>query len=221
MKLITCPYHNDKTASMKIYGTVAFCFACHLSVATSVLNLPGEIKYTKPEPTDIKEKMEYIKSLKIGFIRGLQLPYDDEGYYIVYPTNNYYKKRLDTGKSRYVAPTGHKTPLYVTPGDSPLLAVIEGELNAASAYHVEWDKYKVCSPGSAGEFLKHIDYYRKFKRITLFLDYDAPGIVHGYQTKEVLLKHGCHVNLVLLKKDFNEMLQEGEQVLKQFLEENY
>lgn len=203
---------------MTIYGPVAYCHVCNVSVPTSELELPNNFIYTKPEETNIKDKMDYIASLPTKIIRGLQLPYDDQGYYIIWPSHNFYKKRLYSGKSRYIGPSGHKVPLFICPGTENHLVVVEGEINAASLYSVIWEGYKISSPGSAGELLRHINYYLGYKKVTLYVDNDAAGIAHGYQVKEVLLKHKKHVNLVLLDKDFNDILQKDPEELRRFFE---
>lgn len=217
-KLITCPFHDDRTASMKVYGDFAFCFACHLQVPVSELNLPAKLNHSRPEPTNILERLDYIKSLPVKSIRGLELPADGEGYYILWPGNKFYKKRLYQGKIRYLAPTGHKPPLYICPGDSEHLLVVEGELNAASIYPLVWDTFKVVSPGTAGDFMRHIAYYLKYKRITIIADYDPAGICHGLQLKETLLRHGKRVEIILTDQDLNDKLITGK--LEEFVKRN-
>lgn len=210
-------FHDDSTASMKVYGDFAYCFGCRVSVPVSELNLPSKV--VSKEVTNIKEKFDYINSLPIKKIRGVEVPYDSEGFYIRWPRNKFYKKRLFSGKSKYIGPSGHKVPLFIVPGYYKHLLIIEGELNAISLSLVIWDEYTIVSPGSAGELMKHIDYYRNYDKITIFSDYDAPGVVFGLQLKETLLRHGKKANLRLLKKDFNDILvKEGEEGLKKYFE---
>jgi hypothetical protein len=221
MANINCIFHDDRTPSMTVYGDFAYCHVCHISVPTKELNIPSGIKHNKREPTNIDEKMAYIKRLPTKLIRGLHMPYDSEGFYVVWPDKKFYKKRLTEGKSRYVAPTGHKPPLYVCNGSSEHLLIVEGELNAASIYPSLWDEFKIVSPGSAGEMQRHIAKYLLYKRITIFADYDAAGIVHSLQLKETLLRHGKAVNLVLLDRDFNDRLvKDGEESLTEFVRRN-
>jgi len=218
MANIRCPFHDDTRASMKVYGDVAWCFVCHMSVPVTELNLPARIISSK-EITDIKKEWEYIKSLPKKLIRGLEMPYDNRGFYVLWPNKMFYKKRLNEGKTRYIAPSGHKPPLYVCPGENSHLLVVEGELNAASIHRVKWDEYKIVSPGSAGEFLRHLEYYLQYPRITLVLDKDAAGIVHGLQIKEILLKHKKDTRLVLVSKDFSSILEtQGEDSLREYFE---
>jgi hypothetical protein len=217
--MVNCPLHEDRHASMKIYGPVAYCFVCCMSIPTDELKLPSSIQPQAKQIADVGGELEKIKTYPVKRIRGLELPEDPDGsgYYIVWPNGRFFKKRKSYGSVRYLAPAGHKVPLYVCPGDAKHLLVIEGELNAASLFHVLWEQpYKITSPGSAGEFLKQLDYYLKYDTITLILDKDAAGIVHGIHTKEILLKHRKNVKLVLVDHDFNEKLQESEEALKKY-----
>jgi len=215
--MINCPLHSDQHASMKIYGPVAYCFVCCMSIPTAELNLPSSITPQTKQIEDVGAMMEYIKTLPTAHIRGLELPYDESGYFVVWPNGRFFKKRKNYGSTRYLAPAGHKVPLYICPGDSRNLLVVEGELNAQSLYNVIWEHdYKIVSPGSAGEFLKHIDFYLKYDKITLILDRDAAGVVHGTHIKDILLKHRRNASLVLVKTDFNDKLQESEEALKAY-----
>lgn len=219
--MVNCPFHNDSVASMKVYGPVAYCFVCCLSVPTDELNLPeNKINKTKHETTNISERVKYIRSLPLKPIRGLEFHADEGGFYILWPKENYYKKRLYSGKFRYIGPAGARAPLLLMPEFTDHLVVIEGELNALSLHHSDIGDYTICSPGSAGEFMRHVATYRSYKRVTLILDHDAAGLLHGCQTKEVLLKAGVYVNLVLIKKDFNQVLQdEGPEKVREKFEE--
>ncbi len=188
-----------------------------MSIPTEELKLPSSIQPQTKQITDVAAELEKIKQLPTAHIRGLEMPYDDSGYFILWPNGRFFKKRKNYGNVRYLAPAGHKVPLYICPGESKNLLVIEGELNAASLFHAMWEiDYKIVSPGSAGEFLKQLDYYLKYDNITLILDKDAAGIVHGLHTKEILLKHRKNVKLVLVDHDFNEKLQESEETLKKY-----
>lgn len=209
MANINCPVHDDRTASMTVYGPVAYCHVCRMSIPTSELNLPGNIlNKPKLKPTNVVERIKYIKSLPLEKIRGLDLHTAANGFYILWPNNNYYKKRTNVGKSRYIGPAGVKAPLFVMPpGQKNHLVVIEGELNCMSLYEAAFGDYTFCSPGSAAEFIRHIPIYKMYKRVTLILDKDAAGIVHGSQTKDILLKSSVDARLVLVSMDYNEVLQ--------------
>ena len=138
MANINCILHDDAHASMRVYGDFAYCFVCCVSIPVSELNLPARVD-TKREITNIKEELEYIEALPTETIRGLQMHCDHAGYYIIWPNKPFYKKRMYSGKNRYIGPSGHKVPLYICHGDSRHLVVVEGELNAASIDKLVWD----------------------------------------------------------------------------------
>lgn len=220
MANINCIFHDDRTASMKIYGPVAYCFVCCIQVPTSSLNMRGLVKETpRQEPTNIPERIKYIKNLPKKHIRGFDLHSDDSGFYIIWPGENYYKKRTNGSVSRYIGPAGVRAPLLAFPGLKDHLIVVEGELNAMSLYNAVYGDYTVVSPGSASEFMRHIPLYKGYKKVTLVLDYDAAGIVHGSQTKEVLLKSEIDVRLVLMEIDFNDIFtKQGEDKVREVFE---
>jgi hypothetical protein len=212
---VLCPIHNDHEPSMTVYGKWAHCHVCKANILASELNLPENRSIPRPEPTNVPERIKYIKSLPTKMIRGLQLPYDNSGFYLVWPQENYYKRRNYEGKVRYIGPSGVKAPLLVCPGTASHLIVVEGELNALSLYGAAWGEYKIVSPGSAAEFLRHVKYYLGYSKITIIADYDAAGLVHGCQLKDLLLKSGKRVNLELMRKDFNQILQdENEEAVR-------
>lgn len=205
---------------MRIYSKYSHCFVCNAHVLTDELDLPEHAKLIpKKDPTNVAAMIKHIKTLPTQMIRGFKLPYDERGAYIVWPEENYYKRRNFEGRVRYTAPSGVKPPLFVYGGTSKHLVVIEGELNAMSAYRASWSDYKIVSPGPASDFMRHIKYYQYYQKITLILDHDAAGVVFGCQLKEVLLKSGKHCNLVTLKQDFNETLQKhGEEAVREDFE---
>ncbi len=207
--MVNCPLHDDRVASMKIYGDIAWCFVCHMSIPTTELNII-ESPRLKQEPTNVPERIKHIKALPKKYIRGFDLHCEEDGsFYIVWPGENYYKKRTNNPKTRYIGPAGVKAPLLAFPGRSNHLIVVEGELNAMSLYEAIYGDYTVVSPGSAGEFMRHIALYKAYNKVTLILDNDAAGLVHGYQVKEVLLKSRVNTTIVLMNKDFNQILQDG------------
>ncbi len=221
MANINCPVHDDSKPSMTIYGEFAYCHVCRVSISVKELNLAENFHSPKPEPTNIQNMVKYIESLPKKLIRGLMLPYDVNGFFILWPGKNYYKKRVNSDKTRYVGPAGHKAPLLIFPGGASTLIVVEGELNAASLAKTLDSDYMIVSPGSASEFMRHIAKFQIARKVILFLDYDSAGICHGSQVKETLLKSGVSCKLVLLPKDFNQILQdEGELGVQKVFEEN-
>lgn len=220
MGKILCPVHNDHEPSMHIYGKYAYCFVCHANMLASELNIPEGRTIPKPEPTNIEERLKYIRTLPTKIIRGLQLPYDNSGYYITWNNAAYYKRRNFEGRTRYIAPSGVKPPLFVCPGTETHLLVVEGELNALSLFESSYGEYKICSPGPASDFMRHIKYYLGYSKITIIADHDAPGIVFGCQLKELLHKANKQCTLVLMTEDFNRILQDkGEQAVREKLAE--
>lgn len=216
-----CPQHNDTTPSMVIYGNWAHCMVCQAHILTSELNLPGSFTdYPRREPTDVKKQLERVNKLPLVKTRGLLLPTDSLGYYIVWPNGDFYKRRnFEDTKARYTGPAGIKPPLFVYPGKADHLVVVEGELNAMSLHQIVFGEYRVCSPGSATEMTRHIKYYLQFKRVSIFVDNDPPGIVYGLMLKDLLLSKGKHVTIELMDKDFNDILQqEGEDAVRKRFE---
>lgn len=217
-KKILCPFHVDTTPSMHVYQnegrTVGYCFVCSAQARLQDL----EDKYTAPVvQTNIVERMDYINFLPTKQIRGLELPYDHYGFYVVWPDDKFYKRRNWEGKARYIGPSGHKPPLLVAnkvEGES--LTIVEGELNVLSLFSSLGSlSGNLVSPGSSSELVRHIKHYLNYKKIYIFVDNDAAGAVHGYQLKELLLKHRKDVRLFLLDKDFNDILQEhGKDAVK-------
>lgn len=220
-KLIICPYHSDHKPSLRIYGEWAHCFSCGAHVLTSELNTPEAIvdNAFKAEPTNITNMIKYIEGLTIETVRGLQLHTSERGYYVIWPNKDYYKLRLKSGTTRYIGPSGVKAPLFTYPGSAKHLVIVEGELNAMTLHNCVYGEFKIVSPGSASELQRHIKYYIQFQRITIIVDYDAPGIVFGCALKEHLLQLNKRVDLIALKTDFNDVLvQQGEDAVKQLFE---
>lgn len=223
MRRVLCRFHDDHDPSMTIYGMWAHCWVCGAHILTSELELNDYEQRVLPkqEPTNIPKKIEYIESLPVKNIRGLDLHYDNLGFYVVWPTKNYYKCRKWHGKPKYIAPSKVKAPLWVYPGSAKHLVVIEGELNAATIHNIVFGSFKICSPGSAAEFARHIKYFLQYKRITLILDHDAAGIVHGCLVRNLLHQHGKHATLVTVTQDYNDLLQtKGEEAVRKKFEKD-
>lgn len=209
-KKILCPFHQDHEPSMHVYEKFSYCFTCRASIPTSELNLPEHLRVLpKQESTNIKTQLEYIVNLPKKKIRGFNLHYDSFGAYILWPLGNFYKRRNWLGKVRYTAPTGTRQPLFVYPGDSSSLVLVEGEFNAMSLFYALDGSYKIASMGPASDAMRHIKYVLQFNSITIIMDNDASGVVFGYQLKERLLKEGKLCKLLLVDKDYNQVLQES------------
>ncbi len=156
---IRCLWHKESTPSLVQYKDHWKCFgACHKSYTNKeVEERTGEsFDYDEKEDEekeDLKTTFEYINSLPKKHIRGVLLPYDERGYYIVWGHDEYSKfRQFNPGKGqKYIGPKGHYPPLFwARHSGSSILFIIEGEVNALSvAQIVSGD---VCSPGSASMF---------------------------------------------------------------------
>lgn len=222
MQRIICvnPEHKENTPSMVIYEDRGYCFGCGITVPLSELNRPDLIPVTKPEPEDLPSTLAYIKSLPLVSIRGLFLPADEDNYYIVWPSNDYYKRRkfIPGESSKYLCPKGHSKPLFIaaeTPNKTAVL--VEGELNAISLASLNLG-YTIISPGGCGDFndrnfdkIMQNKYFYKASRVILLLDKDVPGLDAAKRTKNFLLQNGfSNIIIRLLKQDCNELLVRGE-----------
>jgi len=196
---------------MHIYADKAYCFVCGFICPSEEVASAEELKKIKRDPTDIRSAIEFIETLPKKYIRGLKLHFDDSGYYIIWPTREFYKKRMSFGKIRYMGPRGHKVPLLKFVGQARgALIVVEGEMNALSLEHCKVTKATIVSPGSATELVKHLDYYLTFDSIVVIVDRDAAGVAHGLTLKKLLIKSKKKVQLVACEKDINQILQEEE-----------
>lgn len=222
MKTILCPFHNDTRPSMRVYGEWSHCFSCGAHVMTSELNLPERARIVpKPEPTNVVERIKQIKSLPKKLIRGFELHHDNQGYYIIWPSETYYKRRNYFSKNRYTAPSGVKPPLFSYADNAKHLIVVEGEFNAMTLNAAVFGDYKVVSPGPASELMRHIKTYLKYQKITVIVDHDAAGIIFGLQLKDTLLREGKYAKLITCNRDFNQILQDsGEEAVREQFEKD-
>lgn len=212
---------------MHVYPDMCWCFVCGYSCKSNEVMNEEEIKKIKvKEKENIEETMLYIESLRKKEIRGLFLHGTESSFYVVWPGKSFYKKRItsDSG-SRYVGPRGHRPPLFICQqqGNSrDVLCIIEGELNCLSLeLGLCEPRINLVSPGSANEFLTHVDYYKQFKRVIIIVDRDPPGVYNGDKLKKTLLEAGKIVDLIALETDFNDLLQQGgpELVRETFMKE--
>ncbi len=188
---------------MEVYSDGAFCFVCNYST-----NSIKDLKYESKPKENIEEVISYVKSLPTKLIRGLLLPYDDQGFYILWPDLSFYKKRLFEGKSRYLGPRGHRAPLLKLGKPSDRVLVVEGELNTMSAALVY--PGTILSPGAASNFMNYSNEYLTFKGdFTIVVDKDIPGVVAGLKLKEFLIKNKRRVSLVTKETDYNQELQDS------------
>lgn len=238
-KKYLCPKHKEDTPSANAYSDGYHCFGCGARGPLSELGIPAgeriEITYVEDLPSTIAR----IKSLPRKEIRGFSLHYNPRGYFLIWPTEDYYKFRIEGAESgsKYRGPSGHKKPPFIPgvgrSGDgasqmaiasgrkSDVLCLIEGEFNALSLASLELP-ICVVSPGGAGDFYsatgrKHFPEYAKYGRVDIVTDADAAGAQAAIETKAALITLGCpDVRIHLVEKDFNDILvEQGKEALRE------
>lgn len=227
-KRYLCSRHQEQTPSVVVYPDHGWCFGCGSKIplqelGVSTVEATREASYVE----DLEVTLRYIRTLPTKEIRGFQLPYNERGYYIVYPTNDFYKFRVlsDEAGSKYKGPTGHKKPPFkVKMGQGDGIMLVEGEFNALSASLIVADM-TIVSPGGAGDFYsamgkKLLQEVSQFSSIDLVVDADAPGVKAAIESKSILAGLGCsNVKIHLLEKDFNDVhTTEGLEALRSQIE---
>lgn len=224
-KKYLCPRHQEATPSVEHYGDHAFCFGCHQSIPLAELG--EEAKEVSRGPIyieDIASTLVSIDLLPRKEIRGFTLPYNSRGYYLVWPSRDYYKMRIEGAEagSKYRGPSGHKKPPFLAADvpSSGRLALVEGEFNALSLAALE-PPFDVISPGGAGDFYskgneRHLRDYARYSRVDIVVDADAAGAQAAIETKAKLVTLGCpEVKIHLVERDFNVILVEsGKEALR-------
>lgn len=211
---ILCPYHKESTPSFHVYPDGSgHCYGCGAHEGPSKQRIvPDEERYVE----DIQASIKYIKSLPRATIRGLSLHHDNDYYYVVWPSDDYYVRRRKVDvpdRPKYVGAAGHRKPIFIARERSrsvPLI-VVEGQLNALSMAEAEIQA-SVVSPGAATDFKKlaNLPYYMGYDNIVLVLDNDAAGAMGAIELKGQLLAMGkTNVRIHLVNEDANEILQAG------------
>lgn len=228
MAKILCPNHKERTPSCHVYPDGLHCYACgfraphgtYSGINTALLPPEEEI-----EAEDLGRAFERIDRLPVSGVRGLQLPVGREGFYIPWPTRDYYKLRRDSDSGpKYVGARGHRRPLFWASQQGHQLFLVEGELNALSLALALPD-WACCSPGGVGDFKSaRIDkYYTQIKHyatITLVVDNDPPGAMAAIDALAYLRARGHRVSYLLMEPDANDVLvQEGAPALKNYVED--
>lgn len=218
------PQHDDSTPSAHAYHDGFHCYGCGARGPLSALGLKDgerpEIVYVE----DIDSTIADIKSLPRKEIRGFSLHCNSRGYYLIWPSKNYYKLRVEGAEagSKYRGPSGHsKPPFIVSEGKGDHLVLVEGEFNALSLGALE-PPFDIISPGGAGDFYskrgqKDLERYSRYGRIDVIVDADAAGAQAAIETKARLVTLGCpDVRLFLVEKDFNQILcDSGKEALRE------
>lgn len=218
---IHCPYHADDTPSMNIYPDHAYCFGCGKKVSLEELEAlhpispksrPNPFTRNRLQKENIENTIKRLYSLQKKEIRGVDMPYDESGYYIIYPGAKYYVKRLWDGLSsnKYRSPYGHGKVLFIKEQGlvKDTLLIIEGQMNALSALEVT--DLSVCSPGSANDLTnsKFLPVYLQYSKFCIIVDRDAPGVINALRLQDALVKSGKRVAIHAVSEDLNKLLVE-------------
>jgi hypothetical protein len=220
MAKIHCPRHNDENPSVEVYETAGFCFS---GCGVIPLEELGGVTPTPKPKEDIQAKLVYIDTLPVKDIRGVILPYDSTGYYLIWPNREYYLLRQWDKEPKYIGPTGHQRPLYKILDSVPVkrLFLVEGEYNALSlATAFEYDYSDIISPGSAGEFKhlhKHLTRLSLYDTVYIIVDKDPAGVLAAIHAKSFLLGKIPNIKIIFTnpERDCNDILvTEGKDALR-------
>lgn len=223
VRKIECPSpdHVDSHPSCALYSDgSAYCFAC----CTYFKEVEGfQETFKKVEKEDLEQTLAYINSLPVKEIRGLSLPADNSGYFIVWPDNDFYKFRqtdsLSTEGNKYIGTRGWTKPVFVIPNRDGAIVdtclVVEGEINALSLSKIT-RTVDIISPGGAGNFTDRtmLDQLHKliyYDNVIICVDADSAGLLAALKLKKAIYaspEASCMVGIVLLEKDFNQLLVE-------------
>lgn len=186
----------------------------------------------KKEIEDLDEKMVYIRSLPTQPIRGLEFPFDNSGYYLVWPSGDYYKLRRwdsSSNSNKYHCPSGYSKPVYVIPAVKPTrnLLVVEGEINAMSISVLPVD-FDIVSPGGVGNFtdntmISELPKFKDYDTIIICVDDDLAGLQGALKLRHLLVKgeFSCEVVINLMEKDFNQLLVEYGENFKEAVKKEF
>jgi hypothetical protein len=225
---VICLWHMESTPSLVLYEDHVYCYGCGKRASMQEYeriagSIPGNVARSPRRQEDLGKTLDYIYTLPRKTIRGFSLPYDDRGFYIVYPNEAYYVKRLwGNDANKYRGPAGHKKPLFVPTNCTPNkpLFVVEGQLNAMSLAH-SCDTVATMSPGACTDLSKYesVKYCLQYDSICIIVDKDPAGVVGGLELKKALLKHGKRIVLLPLEADLNDTyIQGGKDAVNQYVQ---
>lgn len=214
---ILCPFHEEMTPSCVVYDTHYYCFSCNARGPLSAIG--KKVKAVKADtnpPSDIAADIRRIKALPKDRIRGLDLHCDNNGYYVLWPNDAYYKYRTTQGQSKYLSPRGHKKPPYwANRASNRTLAIVEGELNAISLALADLP-IDVVSPGSATDFENYLP-EQGYNDYIIVVDSDAAGVQAAIKSKSKLLAFTPNVSVILMSgQDVNDILVETGGTYEEF-----
>lgn len=175
IRKVRCPHHDDRTASLAIYENGEYCFGCGYASRERTTGIREDNK------EDLDDTFKYINALPRKLIRGLELPYDEQGYYVVWSGDTYYKFRMWEGDARYKSPYGHTPPLFwARKASNDSLVIIEGEINALSLNILGASGYDIVSPGASTKFYGKgsevlLTESKKYNKVVVVADEDAAG----------------------------------------------
>lgn len=232
MKKILCKFHEEKTPSMVLYPDGYHCYGCGAHGPLSQLGMESS-NIEEVVPENLHRALQYIYALPTKVIRGLAFPYDDNNYYIVWPSQDYYKSRNQDRKyaNKYYNPRRIKKPVFYLEGmpDVPSI-IVEGEINALSLKEAFRENI-VISPGSAqdlasGKFLRELSSEGLTKQVLCIADNDEAGKNAlltlqyklrnmGYDTYGIAMKEDA--NDVLVKHGKEKLYEEIRPVMERFL----
>lgn len=226
MERILCKFHEERTPSCVLYDTVYHCYSCGAHGPLKDLGIADEDLPLLPRYVeDIVESIKRIMGLPKQSYRGLDLPYDNRGHYVLWPQFDYYKLRqlgAIHNSDKYRCPSGVRKPVfYISTTERDVCCVVEGELNALSAANLGMG-IGLVSPGGAGDFygatLKEFaPTLASYKRVVVVVDNDSAGALAYLKFCE-WFKDRVPVSGHLINRDFNEILQEeGKDALKKYV----
>lgn len=209
-----CPGHKESTPSAVVYADRYYSFCCGKSGPITELGLaPGERIETE-YVEDLETSLSAIRGLPKRPIRGFELPYNERGYFLLWPDSTYYKfRRLgdDTPGGKYRGPSGHKKPWFeVRKAGYNTLSIVEGEFNALSLGVLDL-AMDIVSPGGAGDFHsrtaeKYLMTCNNYTRVNVVVDDDPAGAQAAIEATSRLKAQGlCDVRIFLVKEDFNDI----------------
>lgn len=224
MRLI-CPFHSEKTPSLIIYGQHYKCYGCGRSGNTS--ELPGGSGPLFVEPPKVREdlsrSLQVIKSYPKADHRGFSLHATNKAFYLIWPGDIFYKRRLLEGEPKYRCPSGHQVPLFVARAEGDAVVIVEGEFNALSIAKA-CPGIAVLSPGGANHFesdyttLSHLTRILSFSKVLIVADKDPAGAKAIAGLYKHLKLRGRECMTLLMDRDANEvMLTDGEEKLREII----
>lgn len=224
-KRYLCPKHKESTPSAVAYADGYHCFGCGARGPLSELGVEAgeriEITYVE----DLEASLERIRRLPLRSVRGFDLHHSDGGYYLIWPTGDYYKYRnltATTPGGKYRGPSGHKKPWFTAcEGSRSVVAVVEGEFNALSLAKA-CPRLSILSPGGAGDFFsknaeKYLQNLTEYETVFLIADDDKAGAQACIEATAKLKSLGMQdVRIKLVGTDFNEIHEkDGLEKLKE------